>query len=296
MKRAMLIASSEFPQGSGIDRLQFPLNDVMEMEKTLRSDDFGFEVEKLENTTSSLVLHELDQWISKADYEDLVLVYFSGHGKLNRSRELFLTCGNTKSENLISTALKYSQLTDLIRERSLQKVAIILDCCYAGRAIEGTRGDPRGAIEEQVRMAVEVSGSGIFFLGASCKNQTAEEREIDGHGRFTKQIIEGLRSGDADIDNDGDVSAKDLATYVKQRLRSQSASQEPIEGGAYQGELILGSNRRKKLTARIRTRIQADKLHFTKETFRKIEDYLDDISGHIEEPVHSIRRKVKEDC
>jgi hypothetical protein len=250
------------------------------MGRTLRADDFGFEVEILVNATSSAALQALDQWISKADYDDLVLIYFSGHGKLSRARELFLTCANTNSKNLISTALKYAQLTELIRESSLQKVAIILDCCYAGRAIEGGRGDPRGAVEQQVCAAVEASpGSGIFFLGASGKNQTAEEREIDGHGRFTKHIIEGLSSGDADIDNDGNISAKDLATYVKQRLRS--ASQEPIEGGAYQGELILGGNRRTQLTAfvsTIRASLQNNRdEYFSRETFRRIEDYLDQI-------------------
>jgi uncharacterized caspase-like protein len=207
---------------------------------TLRSDDFGFEVEKLINAPQSVAAEKLEAWISKADYDDLMLIYFSGHGKLSRARELFLTCANTKSTSLIATGLKYTLLTDLIREHSLQKVTIILDCCYAGRAVEGQRGDARDAVEEKVRELVD-PGSGIFFLGASGKNQTAEEREIDGHGRLTKQIIEGLSSGDADIDGDGNISAKDLSTYVKQQFRKQHADQEPIEAGAYQGELILGS-------------------------------------------------------
>jgi uncharacterized caspase-like protein len=240
MKRAMLIASSEFSPDSGIEPLRFPLNDVAALEVTLRSDDFGFEVEKLINAPQSVAAEKLEAWISKADYDDLMLIYFSGHGKLSRARELFLTCANTKSTSLIATGLKYTLLTDLIREHSLQKVTIILDCCYAGRAVEGQRGDARDAVEEKVRELVD-PGSGIFFLGASGKNQTAEEREIDGHGRLTKQIIEGLSSGDADIDGDGNISAKDLSTYVKQQFRKQHADQEPIEAGAYQDELILGS-------------------------------------------------------
>jgi hypothetical protein len=118
---------------------------------------------------------------------------------------------------------------------------------------------------------------GHFFFGASGANQTAEEREADGHGRFTKHIIEGLSSGNADIDEDGNISAKDLSTYVKHRLRQESASQEPIEGGAYRGELILGSNPRKQLNAtvrRIHDSLDKTKSHFTRETRRKIEDYL----------------------
>ncbi len=279
MKRALLIASNAFAPDSGIEPLRFPLNDIDAIERTLRSEDFNFEIDKLVNPTSSEALRSLGQWISKADYDDLVLIYYSGHGKLSRARELYLSCADTNNNNLIFTALKYTQLTDLIRERSLQKVAIILDCCYAGRAVEGAS---RGAVEEQVRSAVEPSGSGIFFLGASGKNQTAEEREIDGHGRLTKAIVDGLSSGEADIDNDGNVSAQDLATYVKKRLRAQNADQEPIEGGAFQGELILGSNRRKQLEISllaIRQRLEESKAYFTKETFRSIEDYIDDITN-----------------
>jgi len=280
MKRAMLIGSSAFSPDSGIEPLRFPLNDVEAMERLLRSDGFDFDVHKLVNVTNSEALNEIDHWISKAAYDDLVLIYFSGHGMLNRARELFLTCANTKKANLISTALKYAQVTELIREGSLQKVAIILDCCYAGHAIPGSRGDAGGVIEQGVIGAVEAAGSGIFFLGASGRNQTADEREEDGHGRFTKQVIKGLSSGDADVGNDGHISAKDLATYVKRCLRQEGANYEPIEGGAYQGELILGSNRRKQVKAaleKIRARIEERKPDFRKITFRKIEDYIDQI-------------------
>jgi Caspase domain len=280
MKQAILIASSVFSPDSGIEPLNFPLNDVSAMELTLRSEDFGFQVEKLINEECPVVMRRLEGWISRANYDDLILIYFSGHGKLSRGRELFLTCANTREDSLHATALKYKWLTDLVQDQSLQKVAILLDCCYAGRAISGMRGTAQGAIEEQVRSAVAESGSGIFFLGASGASQSAEEREVDGHGRFTKQIIKGLSSGDADIDGDGNISAKDLSTYVKRELRKQHATQEPIEGGAYQGELILGSNRRKQLDAAIcaiRSSLDNNKSNFTRETFRKIEDYLDEI-------------------
>lgn len=280
MKRALLIASSTFLPDSGIEPLRFPLNDVEALERVLTADDFGFEVEKLINPTSSIALDKLGRWAAKAAYDDLVLIYFSGHGKLSRTRELFLACANTESAHLIATSLKYTVVTDLIQDKSLQKVVVILDCCYAARALPGVRGDVRGTQDEQVRAAVDPGGSGIFFLGASGRNQTAEEREIDGHGRLTKQILVGLTSGDADIGKDGDITAKELATYVKQRLREEYADQEPIEGGAYQGEIVLGANRRKILAAnlvQIRSRVEMDKKNFRKETFRAIEDYLDEI-------------------
>jgi uncharacterized caspase-like protein len=281
MRRAILIASSDFPDDPGIEPLRFPVNDVNAMESTLRRDDFGFEVQKFINYQSWVLRKKINESISEAAYEDLVLIYFSGHGKLSRRGELFLSCVDTTDALLRSTALPYRWLQDVLRDHSLQRVAVILDCCYAGRAIDGLRGaSSKGAVAEQVRAAVTTATEGYgghFFLGASGANQTAEERESDGHGRFTKHIIEGLSSGDADMDEDGHISAKDLSTYVKDRLRHESASQEPIEGGAYRGELILGSNPRRQLNAtlrRIHDSLDQTKSHFTRETRRKIEDYL----------------------
>jgi uncharacterized caspase-like protein len=300
MKRAILIASSDFPDDLGIEPLRFPVNDVNAMEATLRADDFGFEVEKFINYQSWVLRKKINETISAARYEDLVLVYFSGHGKLSRRGELFLSCVDTTEALLRSTALPYSWLQDVLHDHSLQRVAVILDCCYAGRAIDGSRGASRGAIEEQVRAAVTEGYGGYFFLGASGTNQTAEERESDGYGRFTKHIIEGLSSGDADMDGDGNISAKDLSTYVKDRLRQESASQEPIEGGAYRGELIFGSNRRKQLKAtvrRIQDSLDKTKSHFTRETRWKIEDYLvqieegEDIRNVFDDPKYLTLKK-----
>jgi hypothetical protein len=285
-RHAILIASSDFLPDSGIETLRYPVNDVNEMETVLSADDFHFDVIKIINQSSSDVQTKLETWLQDVPYEDLVLIYYSGHGKLNRARELYLSCANTRDTILNSTAVPYKWLMDvLLREHSLQQLAVILDCCYAGRAIAGSRGASRGAVEEQVRAAVTESWEkwrGHFFLGASGANQTAEEREQDGHGRFTKHIIHGLRSGDADMDGDGYISAKDLASYVKRQLRSQNASQEPIEGGEYQGELILGGNRRRQLKndiSKIQVSLESNKnKHFTRETFRKIEDYLETIN------------------
>ncbi|SRR6266496_2152601 len=115
MKRAILIASSEFSADSGIETLRFPVNDVNAMESTLCSDDFGFEVKKLINEDRSLVTERLEEWISEADYEDLVLIYFSGHGKLDRAGELYLTCANTREGRLWCRATIWMRTAAAIR-------------------------------------------------------------------------------------------------------------------------------------------------------------------------------------
>lgn len=125
-------------------------------------------------------------------------------------------------------------------------------------------------------------GRGIFLLGASGATQTAEEREADGHGRFTKHVLRGLRSGDADIDGDGNISITDLAQYVRQELKNEGSAQEPVQGGIIKaGNLILGSNRRKMVAhilENIRAVVDQRKKDLLRSTYRRLEDYIDHLA------------------
>jgi hypothetical protein len=236
---------------------------------------FDFQVDKLINKSNSEAMLALNEWISKASYDDLLLIYFSGHGKLSLTGDLFLTCFNTNSDSLLATAIKYSFILDLIRNYSVQKVAILLDCCYAGRALKD--GAHRGTLAEQVEAAAKSVGSGVFVLGASGWSQSAEEREADGHGIFTKHVVDGLSSGDADRDGDVDISANDLSVYVAEKMAS--APHQPMQGGSsLQGKIILGSNLRKKLEAAahiIAVSVENNRNHFNRDTMRGIEDYIE---------------------
>lgn len=279
MKRAILIGSANFDPDSGIEPLRFPENDVTALESVLRSDEFGFDhISKVLDQASHQVVERLDELMLESDFDDFILIYFSGHGKINSTGELFLSCRNTRESRLNSTGLKYRHIMDLLEAHARDRVAIILDCCYAGRAVSGLKG----SVHEQVKSELD-SGRGIFVLGASGATQTAEERELDGHGIFTKQIIEGLTSGAADIDSDGSISLSDLAKYVRDEFRKKKISQDPIAAGMIKsGDLILGTNRKvvhSKMIADIRSKIDAARPQFSKATYRAVEDYLDEASA-----------------
>jgi TRAP-type mannitol/chloroaromatic compound transport system substrate-binding protein len=278
MRRAILIASANFDADSGIEPLRFPENDVTALESILRTEEFGFEhFSKVVDQPNNQVFERLDHVISESEFDDFVLIYFSGHGKINSTGELFLSCRNTKENRLNSTALKYRHIMELLETHARDRVAIILDCCYAGRAVSGLKG----SIQEQVKSELD-TGRGIFVLGASGATQTAEERELEGQGIFTKQIIEGLTTGSADADNDGYISLNDLAKYVRDEFRKRRIGQDPIAVGVIRsGDLILGSNRKtihSKTVASIKLKIDSAKPQLTKGTYRAIEDYLDSIS------------------
>ena len=82
---AVLIASSRFPDENRLEDLRLPENDVDGMSNVLSSPERGgfTEIILLKNNPSHEILRSINQVLRQAEREDLVLIFYSGHGKLN---------------------------------------------------------------------------------------------------------------------------------------------------------------------------------------------------------------------
>jgi hypothetical protein len=128
----------------------------------------------------------------------------------------------TRSRRVFSTSISASGLTSLLGNGRAGAIVLLLDCCYSGAmSKEFHRGS---ATEELGALAREVSG--LHVITATTGTQTAREREeeSDGHymGAFTRQLVEGLRSGAADRDGDGIVTLSDLERHLRETVRQQT--------------------------------------------------------------------------
>jgi len=235
-RRAILIASSQFPAEPKLAPLRCPENDVEGLNKLLSSEVHGAyqEVAPLKNRAHYEVLRAVNVTLKRAKKGDCVLVYYSGHGKLDRAGRLYLVTTNTEVEALESTSIPVATILDYIRLSSCKSVALILDCCYSGAVAESIL---RGNVEEQLQSAS--SSGGIYVLTASTAVQAAEEKEGDQYGLLTKHIIHGIESGEADLQEDGLISMDELYQYVHRKVK-QEGFQEPMKWDLnVTGELII---------------------------------------------------------
>ena len=76
--------------------------------------------------------------------EDILVIYYVGHGLVSPAGDLFLAAGQTNSRphRLAHTAFPYRTLRQYAIESRARLKIVILDCCFSGRAI-GTLGAPR---------------------------------------------------------------------------------------------------------------------------------------------------------
>jgi uncharacterized caspase-like protein len=118
-KYAVLIGNSQFPDESDKSKLPdlaCPVQDVDGLEKVLASERGEFDVLALKNEPSYKILRELQRKLKQATSDDLFLLYYSGHGKPNKSNILHLTTFDTVVAELATSAISMNRIYEILSE------------------------------------------------------------------------------------------------------------------------------------------------------------------------------------
>ena len=233
-KRVGLVIGNNYPNSD--KELKFAVADAITMKEILENKDIcGFdEVIDLVDRTSKEALVEVEKILKRAE-NDLVFIYFSGHGKKDFENDLCLLFNDTEEDTLLATSLTFDFINKCRRYPSRKSVIIILDCCYSGNA---------GIRDTDVMEALKKhSGSGTIILTSTglTGSPTAKEEEKLGHGVFTHYLIEGLERGHADKKGEGRISIDELYDYAFEKTTG-SCSQSPKKEGSIEGTIFIGKN------------------------------------------------------
>jgi uncharacterized caspase-like protein len=179
--------------------------------------------------TKAGILERMRQ-VEASNPEDVVLIYFAGHGESVVDTWYFITHEITTPERhevLKTQALSSVELKEWIIKVKAQKVLVLMDSCKSGAAMLAFGG--RG-IEDRMALAQLARATGTHIVAASTSQQEATEVKELGHGLFTYTVLQGLR-GEADggTDKDGVVSVRELLAYVERELPKFSARHKSRE-------------------------------------------------------------------
>ena len=238
-KYAVLIGNSEFPGEPGLASLACPRNDVEVLNEVLTSGDFGIfdETHVLHDRKHFEINRVLNQVLRNATKDDLVLIYYSGHGKLDAAGILYLAANDTEFDTLESTSVSTQHIHNFINISPASKFILILDCCYSG-AVEGAF--LRNNLDDTLGLMAKSRGT--YIMTASTGIQVAQEKEGDEHGLFTKHLIGGIRGGAPDSDSDGYVTVDELYSYVQTKVRDEGP-QSPMKWNLnVRGDLVIAKS------------------------------------------------------
>lgn len=191
----------------------------------------GFTVTVRPNQNLRNFRRHLQEFFKNAGREDLLLLHISCHGARNEEQRLVLVASDTEREVLDATGLDCTFLNDQIERCRSKQVIVFLDCCYSGAFNRGFQ--TRTGESDQVNVVEPLNGEGRIVITASTALQFAHEKDIvESRGLaqpsvFTSALVDGLRTGDADLDCDGYISIDELYEWVHDRVANTMPMQTP---------------------------------------------------------------------
>lgn len=200
-KWALVVGISKFEDPS-IPQLKFASKDALDFANFLVNKcNFQRDHVRLllnEKATQRRILEELgDRFLPRvARHDDLVVLYFSGHGSPSRAdvkEKNYLIAHDSYKSSLFASGIELQDLTALLKKRvDSDRVLIVLDACHSGAA-DANAKDGESPANFNVD---ELAGAGQLVICSSQQSERSWESRRYANGVFTKKLMDGLlRSG-----------------------------------------------------------------------------------------------------
>ncbi len=246
----MIVANGEY-DNAGLQRLGSPAADADALAGVLADRTISdFDVQVVRNETAHVVQAEIEDLCAEGRPDDVLLLHFSCHGLKDDSGGLYFAARNTRPDRLRSTAVPAQFVQQCIRQSRSRSIVLLLDCCYGGAFGQGVavRASGDANVLDSFRggrgRAVITASNSIeyAFEGARLASNEPAQPSV-----FTAALVEGLRTGEADRDEDGWIALGELYEYLFDHVRERNPKQTPSRDIEMQGELYLAKSRRRRI-------------------------------------------------
>lgn len=237
-KIALLIGISDY--GNALARLPGTQVDLQVMQRVLENPEVGAfdQVQVLPNPTRTQMEVAIETlFTDNRSRDDLILLYFSGHGVRDDNGLLYFATSNTEKSSqgqiFTSTAVSSGALQGYMGKSRSQRQVLILDCCFSGAFAR----DMKAKDDEAVDVKAQLGGEGRAVLTSSTATQVSYEKE--GASLYTTYLVQGLETGAADHDEDGQITVDELHEYAREKVQEQAPTMRPEIYAVRQGYKIV---------------------------------------------------------
>lgn len=244
-KCALIIGNREYNEP--LSRLITPGNDATRLAEVLSDPDIGgFDhVELLLDRSEGDLRRTIERFYGRRSKDQLLLLYFSGHGVLDDKGLLYFAVKDTELDALRSTSVPATFVRHVMDDSRSRRQVLILDCCNSAAFLRGTKGRPGASVGTAALF--DVTGYGRVVLTATDATQYAwEGDQLTGqteHSVFTYALVRGLQTGEADENQDGLVTIDELYHYVYEGVIRATPKQTPLSfADKQQGHMVIARN------------------------------------------------------
>lgn len=189
-----------------------------------------------EDATKIKILQAMEQVFAKAGSDDMILLYFSGHGL----KDSFLPIDFNGYHN----KLFHTEINAALKKSRARYKLCIADACHSGNllAMRGAQGQVQNILSSYYKNLAR-SSAGTALIMSSKSTETSLESSGLRQGVFTHFLIRGLK-GEANSNRDDYVSIMELFNYVQQNVRVYTNKrQSPVIQGDYDYRMPLAGVR-----------------------------------------------------
>ncbi|MCP4443315.1 MAG: PQQ-binding-like beta-propeller repeat protein [Aureispira sp.] len=223
--------------------LKFATQDATDLSDKLKDSKFFGDVfiEKVfnEDATKNNVM-KVAKFLKKAHTNDQIIIYISSHGLLNDELDYFIAMHDVDFANPTAKGLPYEDIDAMLDGLACRNRLIMIDACHSGEVdkdeavVKGTIANtdvkvtakagttfvrPKAGLKNSFSYMKTLfndvtKGTGATVISAAGGYEFALESDDWNNGVFTYSILNGLTSGDADMNGDGYVRVSELKNYV----------------------------------------------------------------------------------
>ncbi len=175
-----------------MDGLKTAVNDAMEIGRVL-ADQYGFETRLLldEKATSTAILKELNNIRAKLKPSDKFIVYYAGHGILDKQTDASYWLTVDAELNDDTNWLDTKRISDQLKRITARQVLVIADSCYSGSISRGINVDLQGN-DSRENYLKKLQEKPSRILIASGGNEPVADGGENGHSIFADVFIRAL--------------------------------------------------------------------------------------------------------
>ena len=238
------LGTSEFNQpGFNLNYASKDATDVSNAFKTktnLFANIYNFSLLNQQVTLQNI--NNLRAELKKTKPNDVVVVFFAGHGLLDKDLNYFLSTYTVNFKNPGENGLPYDNLSGLLDNIAARKKLIFIDACHSGevdkesvitvavkseqansglvfRAVGDKTIQGKTGLENSFELMKYLftdlrKNSGATIISAAGGTEVASETDEWKNGAFTFCLLNGLKNGLADADHDGKIMLSELKDYM----------------------------------------------------------------------------------
>ena len=150
-----------------------------------------------------------------------IYFYFSGHGAPDPVKGTsYLVPSDGDPQYLPNTALTLDSVVQHLRTSKAKDVVVFTDACFSG---SGGRSVLAPGARPIVRMKSVATPGNVVMFSASGGEEISGPTADGKSGLFSWHLLQGLASGKADMNGDGQITLEELANYVSPRVTREAA-------------------------------------------------------------------------